>query len=129
MLRAAALAGLEEHVRRDPRGFEMPVGERGEALSGGQRQAVALARALVLDPPILLLDEPTHAADHSSEERFKARLANELAGRTLLLITHRESMLTAVNSLIVFDRGRIVAQGPKDAVVKALAERRVSTAA
>ena len=129
ILRAAMLSGLEEHVRRDPRGFNMPVGERGEALSGGQRQAVALARTLIVDPPILLLDEPTHATDHSAEEKLKARLTGELAGRTLLLITHRESLLTAVNNLIVFDRGRVVAQGPKEAVVKALAEGRVAAAA
>jgi ATP-binding cassette subfamily C protein LapB len=129
MLRAAALAGLDEHVRRDPRGYDMPVGERGEALSGGQRQTVALARTLMLDPPILLLDEPTHAMDHSAEERLKARLDGELAGRTLLLVTHRESLLTIVNSLIVFDRGRVVAQGPKEAVIKALADGRITAAA
>jgi ATP-binding cassette subfamily C protein LapB len=129
ILRAAALSGLDEHIRRHPRGFDMPVGERGEALSGGQRQAVALARTLILDPPILLLDEPTHASDQSTEDRIKARLAEELAGRTLLLITHRESLLSIVDSLLVFDRGRIVAQGPKDAVIKALAEGRVSAGA
>src|ERR671915_513399 len=85
LLRAARLAGLEEHVNRHPKGFDMPVGERGEALSGGQRQAVALARSFVLDPPILVLDEPTHAADHSSEERLKNRLAESFPDRTMIV--------------------------------------------
>lgn len=129
LLRAARLSGLEEHVNRHPKGFDMQVGERGEALSGGQRQAVALARAFVLDPPILVLDEPTHAADHSAEERLKARLAETFADRTILVVTHRESLLSMVGSLIVLDGGRVVAQGPKEAVLKALAEGRIAAAA
>jgi ATP-binding cassette, subfamily C, bacterial LapB len=129
LLRAARLAGLEEHVNRHPKGFDLPVGERGEALSGGQRQAVALARAFVLDPPILVLDEPTHAADHSAEERLKGRLAEAFPDRTMIVITHRESLLSMVSSLIVIDGGRVVAQGPKEAVLKALAEGRVQAAA
>jgi ATP-binding cassette subfamily C protein LapB len=127
ILRAARLAGLDEQVNRHPAGFEMPVGERGEGLSGGQRQVVALARALLLDPPILLLDEPTHAMDHSSEERLKARLTTELGDRTIVIVTHRESLLSMVSTLVVVDSGRIVAYGPKDAVLKALAENRVKT--
>jgi ATP-binding cassette subfamily C protein LapB len=129
LLRAARLSGLEEHVNRHPKGFDMPVGERGEALSGGQRQAVALARSFVLDPPMLVLDEPTHAADHSSEERLKARLAEAFPERTIIVVTHRESLLSMVNSLIVLDAGRVVAHGPKEAVLKALAEGRVAAAA
>lgn len=129
LVRAARLAGLEEHLNRHPKGFDLPVGERGEALSGGQRQAVALARAVVLDPPILMLDEPTHATDHSGEERLKARLAESFAERTLLIVTHRDSLLSMVTSLLVLDGGRVVAHGPKEAVVKALAEGRVAAAA
>ena len=125
LLRAAALSGLDEHLRRQPQGFDLPVGERGEALSGGQRQAIALARALITDPPILVFDEPTHAMDHSSEERLKARLQAELKDKTLVIITHRESLLSLVDTLLVVDGGKVVAQGPKDAVVKALAEGRV----
>jgi ATP-binding cassette, subfamily C, bacterial LapB len=128
LLRAAQLAGLDEHLRRHPLGFDLPVGERGEALSGGQRQAVALARALVTDPPILLLDEPTHAMDHSSEERLKARLAGELKDRTLVVITHRESLLALVDKLLIIDNAKVMAYGPKDAVLQALAEGRVPVA-
>ena len=115
ILRAASIAGLIDIVNRHPKGFDMPVGERGEALSGGQRQTVALARALITDPPILVLDEPTHAMDHSAEERLKAQMQAELAGKTILIITHRESLLSVVNTLVVMDGGRVVAVGPKDA--------------
>jgi ATP-binding cassette, subfamily C, bacterial LapB len=125
VLRAARIAGVEDFIARDPQGFDRPVGERGENLSGGQRQAIALARALLLDPPILLLDEPTSAMDNSAENRLKQRLAGELGDRTLLLVTHRASLLTLVERLIVMDGGRIVADGAKDGVLKALASGQI----
>lgn len=128
MLRAAGIAGLLDIVSRHPKGFDMAVGERGEALSGGQRQTVALARALVTDPPILLLDEPTHAMDHSSEERLKARMQQDMGDKTIIIITHRESLLSVVNTLVVVDGGKVVAAGPKEAVVKALAEGKIRMA-
>jgi ATP-binding cassette subfamily C protein LapB len=103
----------------------MPVGERGEALSGGQRQAVALARAFMPNPPILILDEPTHAMDHSAEERLKARMQSELITQTVIIVTHRESLLSFVNTLIIMDGGKVVAQGPKDLVLRALAEGKI----
>lgn len=128
MLRAAQLVGLDEHLNRHPKGYELEVGERGEALSGGQRQAVALARALLLDPPILLLDEPTAAMDVGTEDQFKRRLAPALAKRTLLVVTHRDSMLTLVDKLIVMDHGKVVAAGPKQDVIAALNQGRVRKA-
>jgi ATP-binding cassette subfamily C protein LapB len=128
MLRAVQLTGLDEHLNRHPQGFDMPVGERGDALSGGQKQSVALARALLEDPPILLLDEPTAAMDMATEEQFKARLARVLAGRTLVVVTHRESMLTLVDKLIVIDNGRAAAVGNKADVLQALAGGRVRKA-
>ena len=88
-------------------------------MSGGQRQAIAIARALLLDPPIVVLDEPTSAMDNGAENRIKARLAEELGNRTLLLVTHRASLLAMVDRLIVMDGGRVVADGPRDAVLKA----------
>ena len=128
LLRAAGIAGLLDIVSRHPKGFDMPVGERGESLSGGQRQTVALARALVTDPPILILDEPTHAMDHSSEERLKARIQEEMKDKTIIIITHRDSLLSVVNTLVVVDGGKVVAAGPREAVIKALSEGKVRMA-
>jgi ATP-binding cassette subfamily C protein LapB len=128
VLRAAHIAGVGDFVNRLPNGFDLPVGERGEALSGGQRQAIAIARAELLSPPVLVLDEPSSAMDNRSEELFKARLAASLEGRTLLLITHRASLLTLVNRLIVMDQGRVVADGPKEQVLAALAGRTLHVA-
>jgi ATP-binding cassette, subfamily C, bacterial LapB len=122
VLRAARAAGVDDFARHHPSGYDMPVGERGETLSGGQRQAVALARALLLEPPVLVLDEPTSFMDNAAESRFKARLGAELAGRTLLLITHRASLLSLVDRLIVLDGGRVVADGPREDVLRRLAE-------
>jgi ATP-binding cassette, subfamily C, bacterial LapB len=128
VLRAAEIAGVTEFVNRHPQGFDMQVGERGEGLSGGQRQAVAIARALLLDAPIVLLDEPTSAMDNRSEEQFQARLAASLGARTLVLITHKASMLTLVDRLIVLDGGRVVADGLKGKVLNALAGGKISVA-
>ncbi len=125
VLRAAQIAGVDEFVSRHPQGFDLQVGERGQNLSGGQRQSVAVARALLTDPPILILDEPTSAMDSTSEARFKARLEGTLGKSTLLLITHRRSLLSLVDRLIVIDGGKVVADGPKDKVLDALAAGRV----
>lgn len=125
VLRAARIAGVEDFVSRHPLGYDLNVGERGEALSGGQRQSIAIARALLLDPPILVFDEPTSAMDNGAESRFMQRIARELPGKTLLLVTHRASLLALVERLIVMDNGRIVADGPKDKVLKALASGQI----
>lgn len=109
-----------------PEGYEMQVGERGQNLSGGQRQNVALARALLLDPPILLLDEPTSSMDNTGEERLKQRLQSLLANKTLLLVTHRASMLSLVERLVIVDRGQIIADGPKEVVMDALKRGQIS---
>lgn len=120
MLKAAEIAGVTEFANRHPLGFDMPVGERGEGLSGGQRQSIAIARALLLEPALLVLDEPSNSLDNRSEENLKAKLSQHLEGKTLILVTHRASMLTLVNRLIVMDGGRIIADGPKDQVLEAL---------
>jgi ATP-binding cassette subfamily C protein LapB len=122
VLRAARIAGVDDFAGRHPMGYDMIVGERGETLSGGQRQAIAIARALLLDPPILLLDEPSSFMDNAAESRFKARLTAELGARTLLLITHRASLLSLVDRLIVLDGGRVTADGPREQILKLLAE-------
>ena len=126
VLQAAELAGVHEFARLHPEGYEMQVGERGQNLSGGQRQNVALARALLLDPPILLLDEPTSSMDNTGEERLKQRLQSLLANKTLLLVTHRASMLSLVERLVIVDRGQIIADGPKEVVMDALKRGQIS---
>ena len=129
LLKAAELGGIMELVNGHPQGLDMLVGERGESLSGGQRQGVAIARAVLHDPPILLLDEPTSAMDHSSEEAIKRRLAEFACGKTLLLVSHRSSLLDLVDRLIVIDAGRIVADGPKEQVTAALRQGQIGKAA
>ena len=123
ILRAASLAGVTDFVRNNPAGFAAQVGEQGKALSGGQRQAVALARALVRDPEILMLDEPTSNMDTDSEMLLQKRLQSVMAGRTLIMVTHRLSMLRIVNRLIVMENGQIKMDGPRDAILQALKEK------
>ncbi|MEO6408860.1 MAG: type I secretion system permease/ATPase, partial [Burkholderiaceae bacterium] len=126
---AAETAGMSEFVNRHPRGFDMPVGERGESLSGGQRQSVGLARALLHNAPLLLLDEPTSAMDFSTEAQITQRITEFAQGRTVVLVTHRTSMLAMVTRVIVVDGGKIVADGPRDRIMEALATGRVAKAA
>ncbi|MNH06414.1 Heterocyst differentiation ATP-binding protein HepA [compost metagenome] len=104
------------------------MGERGQLLSGGQRQAVLLARAMLLEPPIMILDEPTSHMDNASEDQLRQRLHGWVEGKTLLLVTHRTSMLSLVDRLLVLDNGKVVADGPKEAVIDALRKGRVGTA-
>ena len=121
---AAELAGLREFVNRHPRGFDMPVGERGEMLSGGQRQAVGLARAALHNAPILLLDEPTSAMDFSTESQITQKLsASSPSDKTVVLVTHRSSLLSLVNRVVVIDQGQVVADGPRDEIMDALQAR------
>lgn len=128
MLEVAEMTGVSELARQHPQGFERPVGERGMLLSGGQRQTVLLARAMLLEPPILILDEPTSHMDNSSEDQLRQRLHGWVQGKTLLLVTHRTSMLSLVDRLVVLDNGKVVADGPKDAVIDALRKGRVGSA-
>jgi ATP-binding cassette subfamily C protein LapB len=113
VLRAAELAGVYSFVKKHSLGFDMEVQEFGRGLSGGQRQCVVLARALLLDPPILVLDEPTSNMDNRTEIRLKNNLATLVKGKTLILITHRASLLEMVDRLIVAD-------GPKAFVMEAM---------
>jgi len=129
VLKAATLSGIVDLVNQHPQGFDMLVGERGESLSGGQRQGVAIARAVINDPSILLLDEPTSSMDHSSEEDIKKRLQQFVAGKTVVLVSHRTSLLDLVERIIVMDAGRIVADGPKEQVIQALRQGRIGKAA
>ena len=129
IVKAAELGGILNLVNQHPQGFDMLVGERGESLSGGQRQGVAIARAVINDPPMLLLDEPTSSMDSSSEEEFKRRLTEYAQGKTVVLISHRTSLLELVDRIIVMDGGRIMADGPKEQVITALRQGRIGKAA
>ena len=120
ILRAAELSGAHEFISRHPLGFDMEIGEQGRGLSGGQRQTVAMARALLHDPPILIMDEPSSSMDNRTESVLKQRLASVLAEKTLILITHRASLLELVDRIIVIDRATVVADGPRDQVLAAL---------
>ncbi len=121
MLRAAALAGVDDFVRRHPAGYDMPVGERGQALSGGQRQAVALARVLVGDPQIIFMDEPSSAMDMASERVLIEQLRKALRpDQTIIVSTHRFSMLDIVDRLIIVAGNKVAADGPKAQVMEAL---------
>jgi ATP-binding cassette subfamily C protein LapB len=119
LLDAIRLACLDDIITQLPNGVATEVGERGERLSGGQRQAVAMARALLVKPPMLLLDEPSSMFDPATEQRLIGRLRT-LKETTIVLVTHRMAMLALVDRLIVFDKGRIVADGPRDDVMRVL---------
>ena len=127
IMRAAEVAGVTDFIRAHPSGLDMQVGERGMALSGGQRQSIVIARALLLDPPMIVLDEPTSNMDNASEAAFKRRLGGILDGKTLVLITHRSSLLSLVDRLIIIDRGKVVADGPKEQVLAALKQGQIRT--
>ena len=120
VLHAAEMAGIIEFAKIHPSGFDMKVEEFGRGLSGGQRQSVVMARALLLDPPVLVLDEPTSNMDNRSEIRLKRYLAQTVKEKTMVIITHRASLLDMVTRLIVIDHGSIVADGPKDFVLEAM---------
>ncbi len=120
VLRAAEMAGVMNFLRDSESGLDTQVGERGENLSGGQRQAIAIARALLYNPPILLLDEPTASIDPGSERRLFNHLKEIVKGKTILLVTHKGEILGLAQKLILMDRGKIVAAGPRDEIIQKL---------
>ncbi len=119
ILEAARIAGVEDFVAKHPSGYDLMLAERGEGLSGGQKQAITLARALVGQPPVLLLDEPTSAMDVQNERDVIARLKTEAQGRTLIVITHRTSLLELVDRVIVIEDGRVGMDGDKSILARA----------
>ncbi|MEA1989652.1 MAG: ATP-binding cassette domain-containing protein [Pseudomonadota bacterium] len=125
ILNVIKLCGLNEIIHNHSEGINLSVGERGQLLSGGQKQAVALARALINDPPILLFDEPTGALDYSSKTNFSHNLAAISEGKTMLNITHSINLIDFAERIIVLDAGKIIADGPKKDVLAALQKGRI----
>ena len=124
MIRAAKAALAHDFIATMPNGYDVQLADRGEGLSGGQRQAIAMARALVGRPPILVFDEPTSAVDSETEARLMTNLRQEFEGRTLIVITHRPSLLNLVNRVILLSRGRIAMDGTPDSITRNVARIR-----
>jgi ATP-binding cassette subfamily C protein LapB len=125
ILKVSKLSGVHDFISRHPMGYDAPVGERGDGLSGGQRQAIALARAMLLQPNIMVCDEPTNSMDMQAEEAFTHHIKEQVKDKTLILITHRQHLLALVDRLILVDQGKVVIDGPRDEVLKALAGGKV----
>ncbi len=115
--RACRLADAHEFIIRQPQGYDTMVGERGASLSGGQRQRLAIARAALKDPPILILDEATSALDAATEARVSRAMAALMQGRTTFIIAHRLSTVRDADEILVFDGGRVVERGSFDALL------------
>ncbi len=126
---ALQMTGLDRVVAAHPRGLDLPIGEHGVGLSGGQRQLVALARLFVRNPSIVLLDEPTSAMDHATELQIMRAMGTWLQGRTLLLVTHRMPWVSLAERVVVLDEGRVLTDGPRDAVMQRLSSGGVPLAA
>lgn len=120
VIRASIISGAFEFIHTHPRGYEMPIGERGAGLSGGQRQSVGVARALLQDSSIMLMDEPSNAMDQTSEKQLIERLRDELKSKTLLLVTQKLSLLALANRVIVMHHAKVLLDGSKDEVTKKL---------
>ena len=116
LLRVSKIAGLDEFLGKHEAGYDLLVGERGEGLSGGERQSVTLARALISDPNIIMLDEPTNSMDRQTEKNFIKRLKGIVEDKTLIVVTHKTSLLELVDRVIIVENGKIVVDGPKSEV-------------
>jgi ATP-binding cassette subfamily C protein LapB len=125
VLDVAKQAGVHEFISQHPLGYDAPVGEHGEALSGGQRQCVALARALLSNPNIYICDEPTNAMDIQAEAVFTKHIKEQTEDKTLILITHRHHLLTLVDRIILMDQGRVIMDGARDEVLKSISTGQV----
>ena len=123
---AGDLAGVSEFANRHPDGYKLKLKERGESLSGGQRQAISLARALVRRPPVLILDEPTSSMDARSEQTFVARFQKAKFDSTLILITHRTSLLSFVDRVIIMEYGKIAGMGTTDQFQRAQTDKKAA---
>ena len=120
MIRAAQISGADEFIKKHPRGYEMPIGERGLGLSGGQRQSIGIARAFLLGAPIMLMDEPSNAMDQITEARLLKNISKNLQGVTSILVTQKMTLLSIVDRVIVMNDGKVYIDAPKEAALKQL---------
>ena len=127
VIEAARIAGVDLFVNRLAMGYDSPIGEHGYALSGGQRQCLALARTILMGEPIIVLDEPTNSMDNSTEGAIRGRLLEYTRDKTLILVTHKASMLDLVERLIVVEEGRVLLDGPKAEVLGKLQNQAVGS--
>ncbi len=117
MIRAAQISGASEFIKKHPKGYEMPIGERGLGLSGGQRQSIGIARAFLLDAPVMLMDEPSNAMDQITEAKLLTNIQKALINRTSLLVTQKMTLLKIVERVIVMNEGKIVIDAPKEEAI------------
>ena len=120
MMRAAQISGAHEFITKHPKGYEMPVGERGQGLSGGQRQSIGVARAFLLDAPIILMDEPSNAMDQVTETKLLDNLQNALKDKTAIIVTQKMTLLKIVQRVIVMNEGRVIIDAPKEDAIRRL---------
>ncbi|WP_228710934.1 type I secretion system permease/ATPase [Arcobacter cloacae] len=126
VLKASLISGVHDFLGKHEKGYDLIVGERGEGLSGGERQAVTLARAILSNPNILVLDEPTNMMDELSENQFKKKLIEIIKDKTVIIITHKPSLLSLVDRLMVIEDGKIIADGPKEKIIAAFGSKSVN---
>ena len=123
IIEAAQVSGVMDFINKHPKGFDMPVGERGAFLSGGQRQSIAIARAILQNYPIVLFDEPTSAMDSSTEAQFMKNIKEYLKGKTMVLVTHKTSLLSLVDHIVVMEDGKAALTGTKEVVFEKLSKK------
>jgi ATP-binding cassette subfamily C protein LapB len=129
LLEALHFVGAEALVKEHPKGLDRDIGEGGSGVSGGQRQSLGLARVWLRDPRVVLLDEPTAAMDHALETKVIANMKDWLVGRTFVVATHRQPILQLVDQVIIMNRGKIAAAGPREGVLAALSGKKDPQAA
>ena len=117
MIKAAQISGASEFIKKHPKGYEMPIGERGMGLSGGQRQSVGIARAFLINSPVMLMDEPSNAMDQITEAKLLDNLQVALRGRTSIIVTQKMTILKIVDRVIVVNDGKIIIDAPKEEAI------------
>jgi ATP-binding cassette subfamily C protein LapB len=117
MIRAAQISTASEFIKKHPKGYEMPVGERGQGMSGGQRQSIGIARALLIETPVVMMDEPSSSMDQITEAKLLANLEKELKDKTFIMVTQKMNLLKIADRVLVINDGRVVIDAPKEEAI------------